>query len=206
MSFTGTGKVWINGKIVDWSDASIHIASHVIHYGSAVFEGMRCYQTKQGSAFFRLEAHMRRLYDSARIYRMDYSFDREAFTRGVVETVQANGLEACYIRPVIVSRVPHAGCESAALPRRRDDPRLAMGRVPRIRMRSKTASTSASARGPGARQTRSRRWRNLSPTTRTPPDQDGSRARRLRRGHRARCHRAVSAKAAARICSSFATT
>ena len=101
MSFTGTGKIWMNGKLVDWADATIHAASHVVHYGSAVFEGARCYKTPKGSAFFRLDAHMRRLYDSARIYRMDYGLDREALTRAVVETVQANGLEACYIRPVI---------------------------------------------------------------------------------------------------------
>ena len=101
MSFTGTGKIWMNGKLVDWADATIHAASHVIHYGSAVFEGARCYKTPKGSAFFRLDAHMRRLYDSARIYRMDYGLDREALTHAVVETVQANGLEACYIRPVI---------------------------------------------------------------------------------------------------------
>jgi len=101
MSFAGTGKVWINGKIVDWADATIHVASHVIHYGSGVFEGMRCYKTPQGSAFFRLDAHMRRLYDSARIYRMDHALDRDAFTDAVVETVKANGLPACYIRPLI---------------------------------------------------------------------------------------------------------
>jgi hypothetical protein len=101
MAFSGTGKVWMNGRIVDWKDATIHIASHVIHYGSAVFEGARCYKTPKGSAFFRLEAHMRRLYDSARIYRMDYALDQQALTRGVVDTVKANGLEACYIRPVI---------------------------------------------------------------------------------------------------------
>ena len=101
MAFSGTGKVWMNGKIVDWADASIHVASHVVHYGSGVFEGARCYKTPQGSAFFRLDAHMRRLYDSARIYRMDYGVDRETLTRAVVETVQANGLEACYIRPLI---------------------------------------------------------------------------------------------------------
>jgi branched-chain amino acid aminotransferase len=100
MSF-GTGKIWMNGKLVDWADATIHAASHVIHYGSAVFEGARCYKTPKGSAFFRLDAHMRRLYDSARIYRMDYGLDRDALTRAVVDTVQANGLEACYIRPVI---------------------------------------------------------------------------------------------------------
>jgi branched-chain amino acid aminotransferase len=101
MAFSGTGRVWMNGKIVDWADAKIHAASHVIHYGSAVFEGARCYKTPKGSAFFRLDAHMRRLYDSARIYRMDYTLDQPALTQGVIDTVKANGLEACYIRPVI---------------------------------------------------------------------------------------------------------
>jgi branched-chain amino acid aminotransferase len=101
MAFSGTGKIWINGKLVDWKDANIHIASHVIHYGSAVFEGARCYKTPKGSAFFRLGAHMRRLYDSARIYRLDYDVDCETLTRGVIDTVVANGLEACYIRPLI---------------------------------------------------------------------------------------------------------
>lgn len=101
MAFDGTGKVWMNGTIVDWEDAKIHVASHVIHYGSAVFEGARCYHTPNGSRFFRLDAHMRRLYDSARIYRMSYALDVDALTRAVVETVQANGLPACYIRPMI---------------------------------------------------------------------------------------------------------
>ena len=101
MAFSGTGKIWMNGKLVNWADANIHIASHVIHYGSAVFEGARCYKTPKGSAFFRLDAHMRRLYDSARIYRMDYDVDCETLTRGVIDTVIANGMEACYIRPLI---------------------------------------------------------------------------------------------------------
>lgn len=101
MSFSGTGKIWMNGKLVNWADANIHIASHVIHYGSAVFEGARCYKTPKGSMFFRLGAHMRRLYDSARIYRLDTDIDVEAFTRGVIDTVIANGMEACYIRPLI---------------------------------------------------------------------------------------------------------
>jgi len=101
MAFSGTGKVWMNGKLVAWADANIHVASHVLHYGSAVFEGARCYKTPKGSMFFRLDAHMRRLYDSARIYRMDYSIDRDAMTRGVFETVRANGLPACYVRPIL---------------------------------------------------------------------------------------------------------
>ena len=101
MSFSGDGKVWMNGRIVDWKDATVHIASHVIHYGSGVFEGARCYKTPTGSAFFRLDAHMRRLVDSARIYRMDPGLDQAALTQAVVDTVKANGLEACYIRPLI---------------------------------------------------------------------------------------------------------
>jgi branched-chain amino acid aminotransferase len=101
MAFDGTGKIWMNGTMVDWADARIHVASHVIHYGSAVFEGARCYQTPKGSRFFRLDAHMRRLYDSARIYRMTYARDVDVLTRAVIETVQANGLPACYIRPMI---------------------------------------------------------------------------------------------------------
>jgi branched-chain amino acid aminotransferase len=101
MAFSGTGKVWMNGKIVDWADATIHVASHVVHYGSAVFEGARCYKTKMGSAFFRLDAHMRRLFDSARVYRMDYGMSQDAFTQAVVDTVKANALPACYIRPII---------------------------------------------------------------------------------------------------------
>lgn len=101
MSFSGTDKVWMNGTLVDWANANIHIASHVVHYGSAVFEGIRSYKTETGSAVFRLDAHMRRLYDSMRIYRMEYGMDRDAFGRAIVETIQANSYEACYVRPVI---------------------------------------------------------------------------------------------------------
>ncbi|TAK17712.1 MAG: branched-chain amino acid transaminase [Acidobacteria bacterium] len=101
MAFTGTGKVWMNGKLVNWADATIHAASHVIHYGSGVFEGARCYKTPQGPACFRLDAHMRRLYDSAAIYRMDYKVSQEAFTQAVLDTIKANAYDACYIRPLI---------------------------------------------------------------------------------------------------------
>ena len=90
MPFPGASKIWLNGKLVPWGDATLHVASHVVHYGSAVFEGARCYKTPQGSAFLRLDAHIRRLYDSARIYRMEYALDREAFTEAVVETATAS--------------------------------------------------------------------------------------------------------------------
>jgi branched-chain amino acid aminotransferase len=101
MSFTGSGKVWMNGTLVDWADARIHIASHVIHYGSGVFEGARCYATPRGSACFRLDTHMRRLYDSARIYRMDCAVSQSALTEAVLETIRANEFKACYIRPIV---------------------------------------------------------------------------------------------------------
>ena len=101
MSFPGTGKIWMNGSLVDWADAKIHIASHVVHYGSAVFEGARCYSTPNGSACFRLDAHMRRLYDSAKIYRMEPDVALPALTEAVLETIRANELKACYIRPIV---------------------------------------------------------------------------------------------------------
>jgi branched-chain amino acid aminotransferase len=101
MGFPGTGKIWMNGKLVEWQDATIHIASHVIHYGSAVFEGARCYSTPKGSACFRLDAHMRRLQHSARIYRMDYPLDLAGWQNAVIETIRANRMKACYIRPIV---------------------------------------------------------------------------------------------------------
>jgi branched-chain amino acid aminotransferase len=101
MSFPGTGKIWMNGSLVEWADAKIHIASHVVHYGSGVFEGARCYATPRGSACFRLDAHMRRLYDSARIYRMEPRISQEALTAAVLDTIRANEFKACYIRPLI---------------------------------------------------------------------------------------------------------
>ena len=101
MAFSGTGKIWMNGKLVEWKDATIHVASHVVHYGSAVFEGARCYATPKGSACFRLDAHMRRLQHSAKIYRMEYPLDLAGWERAVLETIRANEMKACYIRPVV---------------------------------------------------------------------------------------------------------
>ena len=101
MGFTGTGKIWMNGSLVDWADAKIHIASHVVHYGSGVFEGARCYDTKRAPACFRLDAHMRRLLDSAKIYRMEYSLSQEQLENAVLDTIRANQYRACYIRPLI---------------------------------------------------------------------------------------------------------
>ena len=101
MSFPTSEKIWMNGKLVAWDDARIHIGSHVIHYGSAVFEGLRCYSTPEGSAIFRLDSHTERLYNSARIYRMDVPYTADEFNQAVLDTVAANHMDACYIRPLI---------------------------------------------------------------------------------------------------------
>lgn len=101
MAFTGVGKVWMNGKLVDWKDATIHVATHVVHYGTGVFEGIRAYASSGGTRVFRLDDHMQRLWDSCRIYRMEPTYSREALTRAVLETIRANGYSACYIRPLV---------------------------------------------------------------------------------------------------------
>jgi branched-chain amino acid aminotransferase len=101
MAWDETGKIWFNGKLVDWNDAKIHVLSHVVHYGSSVFEGIRCYQNKKGSAVFRLEEHIERLFDSARIYRMEIPYTQEEVCEGVLDTIKSNSLKGCYIRPVI---------------------------------------------------------------------------------------------------------
>jgi branched-chain amino acid aminotransferase len=101
MSFPGTGKIWMNGRFVEWKDATIHIASHVVHYGSGVFEGARCYATPKGSACFRLDEHLQRLLNSGKIYRMDYKLDLAGWRSAVLDTIRANRMKACYIRPLM---------------------------------------------------------------------------------------------------------
>jgi branched-chain amino acid aminotransferase len=94
-------KVWRNGEFIDWDDARIHVMSHVVNYGTSVFEGIRCYKTSKGSAIFRLTEHMQRLVNSAKVYRMDTEFSREDFCNAAVELVRDSGLEECYLRPII---------------------------------------------------------------------------------------------------------
>jgi branched-chain amino acid aminotransferase len=102
--------------LVDWADAKIHIASHLVHYGSGVFEGARCYDTVNGPACFRLDEHMRRLMDSARIYRMDVPFDQQTLTDAVIDLIKINKFRACYIRPLIYRGYDTLGVHPAACP------------------------------------------------------------------------------------------
>ncbi len=97
-----TDKIWHNGKWIDWDDAKIHVLSHVVSYGSAVFDGLRCYGTKQGPALFRLHEHMQRLIHSAKIYRMEFPYSAEELSGVAVELVRQNKLDACYVRPIVL--------------------------------------------------------------------------------------------------------
>jgi len=97
-----TTKIWRDGQLVDWDDANIHVMSHVVHYGSSVFEGVRCYQTPAGGAVFRLHDHMRRLVDSCKIYRIALRHSLDDLVQATLDTVTANELRHCYLRPVVV--------------------------------------------------------------------------------------------------------
>lgn len=98
----GQGKIWFNGKLMDWKDAQIHVLTHALHYGSSVFEGIRCYDTAKGPAIFRLRDHIRRLVHSAKIYRMTSDqFSLESLCEVCIEVVRANRYRSCYIRPII---------------------------------------------------------------------------------------------------------
>jgi branched-chain amino acid aminotransferase len=101
MAFTKAETIWMNGRLVPWEQATIHVMSHVVHYGSCIFEGIRCYKTPKGSAVFRLRDHVDRLFDGCKIYRIEVPYTREQIEAAILETIRANRLEACYLRPLV---------------------------------------------------------------------------------------------------------
>jgi len=116
MSLPKTEKIWCNGKLIPWDDAKIHVLSHVVSYGSAVFEGVRCYHGEQGPAIFRLREHMQRLVNSAHIYRMEAPFSVDALCQASVELVRANKVAACYIRPIVLRGYGDVGVDPRGCP------------------------------------------------------------------------------------------
>jgi len=102
MTIKKSDKIWFNGKFINWDDAKIHILSHVISYGTAMFEGERCYNTKKGPAVFRLKDHTDRLFNSCKIYRMEIPFSREEFNQACLETIRTNRMKECYLRPIVI--------------------------------------------------------------------------------------------------------
>lgn len=100
MSFENVKKIWMNGTLVDFADAKIHVFTHALHYGSGVFEGIRCYKTARGPEVFRLAEHIDRLFWSAKIYRMEIPYTQAGLCGATLETIRSNGFDACYIRPL----------------------------------------------------------------------------------------------------------
>jgi branched-chain amino acid aminotransferase len=95
------GKIWKDGKLIDWRDAQIHVLTHTLHYGMGVFEGVRAYKTVDGTAIFRLAEHTKRLFNSAKIFQMEIPYDQKTLAEAQLEVVRANALESCYIRPIV---------------------------------------------------------------------------------------------------------
>jgi branched-chain amino acid aminotransferase len=102
MPISEVEKIWMDGELVDWHEAKIHVLSHALHYGSGVFEGIRAYETSRGPAVWHLEEHLKRLFRSAKLYHMEIPYPIDAITEGVRDVIRANGLSACYIRPLVI--------------------------------------------------------------------------------------------------------
>ena len=96
-----TKKIWMDGKFVDWDNANVHILTHTLHYGLGVFEGIRCYETKEGPAIFRLDEHIERLFNSAHIFLMEIPYSKEEIKDAIIKTVRVNKIKECYIRPLV---------------------------------------------------------------------------------------------------------
>ena len=133
MPITEVEKIWMDGELVDWRDAQVHVLSHALHYGSGVFEGIRAYETVRGPAVWHLDEHLRRLYRSAKLYHLEIPFSPEALTEGTKELIEANGLQLVLHQAARVPRVRRDGGEPARRPRQRDDRGVAVGGLPRRR-------------------------------------------------------------------------
>jgi len=117
MPFEEVKKIWMNGRFVDFADAKIHVLTHALHYGSGLFEGIRCYDTRnQGPAIFRLDDHIRRLFNSAKIYRMVIPFTKDEIVKACVDAVELNRLDECYIRPLVYRGYAHVGVNPIGTP------------------------------------------------------------------------------------------
>ena len=111
-----TDKIWVNGELVDWADAKVHVGSHGLHYGSGVFEGIRCYETEKGPAVFRLQDHLQRLDDSAKVLYMDLPYSVAELRAATHELIAANGLPACYLRPIAFYGYGELGVQATGNP------------------------------------------------------------------------------------------
>jgi len=116
MAIQKTEHIWHNGKLIPWDQANIHVMSHVVHYGSSVFEGIRCYALPSGPAIFRAQEHAQRLLDSAKVYRMDLEYTREELVAAMAELIKSNGAWPCYVRPIAFRGYGDAGVSPMKCP------------------------------------------------------------------------------------------
>ena len=134
MPLTPTDKIWMDGELVDWADATVHVLTHTMHYGSGVFEGIRAYPTDRGVAVFRLRDHIERLFLSAKVFMIDVPYTVDDIVDATRTVVRVNGLDdGCYIRPLVYLGYGEMGSEPHPLPGQRLDRRLALGHLPRRR-------------------------------------------------------------------------
>src|SRR5580704_13682483 len=116
MALKPTEKIWHNGKLIRWEDATIHVLSHVVSYASAVFEGLRCYETKNGPAIFRVREHMQRMVNSGKIYRLELPYSADELSNAAAEVVRVNKMNSCYIRPIALRGYGDIGVGGMAVP------------------------------------------------------------------------------------------
>ena len=116
MPINKSDKIWFNGEFVPWDEAQIHVMSHALHYGSSVFEGIRAYKTATGPAVWLFDGHLRRLFDSAKIYRMEIPYSYDKVKEAILETIRVNKHEACYIRPLVFRGYGEIGVDPRGCP------------------------------------------------------------------------------------------
>ena len=165
--FAGVRWVWMNGELVEFEKATVHVMAHALHYGSGLFEGIRCYKTPAGPAVFRLQEHLKRLENSCKVYRMQIPYTREEMTQAVFDAIRANGLEECYIRPIVYRGFGTVGINPLKAP---VDVAIAVwpwGNYLGEDAPSR-ASTPASPPGGEPGSAARRRWPRRRPTTSTP--------------------------------------
>ena len=163
MAIQKTDKIWHNGKLINWDDATIHVMSHVVHYGSSVFEGIRCYELPSGPAIFRADEHMQRLLDSAKVYRIDVDFTRDQTRQRHARNRRAQRRVAVLRASDCAARIRRGGREPVELADRGLHHQLSVGKISGRRERRR--ATSASLRGRGWRPTPCRPWPSRAPTT-----------------------------------------
>ena len=183
------GKIWMDGKLIDWRDANIHVLTHTLHYGMGVFEGVRAYKTGERHAIFRLKEHTKRLFNSAKIFQMDVPFDHETLAAAQREVVRENKLESCYHAPDHLGRLGKARRIGQGQHHPRGDRRVAVGRLSRRRRHRQGHPREDVVVHAPSRERLDGSREGVGLVRELDPREPGSHRRRLRRSAAARCRR-----------------